>query len=54
VGARKRALFSAGIPFEIVPGVSSALCRAASASIPATHRDPARSFMVIAGSHRTI
>lgn len=45
-----RTLFEAGIPFEIVPGVSSAVAVPAYAGIPVTHRDHAHSFMVIAGS----
>ena len=45
-----RALSKAGIPFEIVPGVSSAVAVPACAGIPVTHRDHAHSFMVIAGS----
>src|SRR6059058_5618049 len=44
------ALAQAGIPFEIVPGVSSAIAVPAYAGIPVTHRDHAHSFMVIAGS----
>jgi uroporphyrin-III C-methyltransferase len=45
-----RALSQAGIPFEIVPGVSSAIAVPAYAGVPVTHRDYAHSFMVIAGS----
>jgi uroporphyrin-III C-methyltransferase len=45
-----RALSQAGIPFEIVPGVSSAVAAPAYAGIPLTHRDYAHSFMVITGS----
>src|SRR5881628_712022 len=45
-----RALSEAGIPFEIVPGVSSAIAAPAWAGIPVTHRDHAHSFMVITGS----
>jgi len=45
-----RALSAAGIPFEIVPGVSSAIAVPAFAGIPVTHREHAHSFMVIAGS----
>ena len=44
------ALSQAGIPFEIVPGVSSAIAVPAFAGIPLTHRDHAHSFMVITGS----
>src|SRR5213083_702480 len=49
-GEEARALSEAGIPFEIVPGVSSAIAVPAYAGIPVTHRDGAHSFMVIAGS----
>jgi uroporphyrinogen III methyltransferase/synthase len=45
-----RALAEAGIPFEIVPGISSSIAVPAAAGIPLTHRDHAHSFMVIAGS----
>jgi uroporphyrin-III C-methyltransferase len=49
-GEEARALSEAGIPFEIVPGVCSAVAVAAYAGIPVTHRDHAHSFMVITGS----
>jgi uroporphyrin-III C-methyltransferase len=49
-GEEARALSEAGIPFEIVPGVSSAIAVPAFAGIPVTHRDHGHSFMVIAGS----
>jgi uroporphyrin-III C-methyltransferase len=45
-----RALSQAGVPFEIVPGVSSAVAVPAYAGIPVTDRERAHSFMVIAGS----
>jgi uroporphyrin-III C-methyltransferase len=48
-GEEAEALVSAGIPFEIVPGVSSALAAPAYAGIPVTHRRFASSFAVITG-----
>src|SRR5438309_1818515 len=49
-GEEAQALAEAGIPFEIVPGVSSAIAVPAYAGIPVTHRDQAHAFMVITGS----
>jgi uroporphyrin-III C-methyltransferase len=49
-GEEARVLSQAGVPFEIVPGVSSAVAVPAYAGIPVTDRDRAHSFMVIAGS----
>jgi uroporphyrin-III C-methyltransferase len=43
------ALAEAGIPFEVVPGVSSAVAVPAYAGIPVTHRDVATQFTVITG-----
>ena len=48
-GEEAQALHDAGIPFEIVPGVSSALAVPAYAGIPVTHRDYAASFTVLTG-----
>jgi hypothetical protein len=48
-GEEALALARAGIPFEIVPGVSSAVAAPALAGIPVTHRGLASSF---AGRHR--
>ena len=50
-GEEAEALVEAGIRFEVVPGVSSAVAAPAYAGIPVTHRDLACSFSVIAG-HR--
>jgi uroporphyrin-III C-methyltransferase len=44
------ALRSAGIPFEVVPGISSALAVPAYAGIPLTHRDLSSSVAVLTGS----
>jgi uroporphyrin-III C-methyltransferase len=41
---------AAGIPCEVVPGVSSAIAAPAAAGIPVTHRGVARSFAVVTGS----
>jgi uroporphyrin-III C-methyltransferase len=49
-GEEAQALAEAGVPFEIVPGVSSAIAVPALAGIPVTHRQHTHSFMVIAGS----
>lgn len=48
-GEEALALAAAGIPFEIVPGVSSALAVPAAAGIPLTHRGIASSFAVVTG-----
>src|SRR5213595_2537971 len=43
------ALRNAGIPFEVVPGVSSAISVAAYAGIPVTHRGLASSLAIVTG-----
>lgn len=48
-GEEALALVAAGLPFEIVPGVSSALAVPAYAGVPVTHRKIATSFAVITG-----
>ena len=48
-GEEAEALCEAGIPFEIVPGVSSAIAVPAYAGIPLTHRKLASSFAVVTG-----
>src|SRR5436189_4811333 len=48
-GEEALALSEAGIAFEIVPGVSSAIAVPAYAGIPVTHRGVASSFAVLTG-----
>jgi uroporphyrinogen III methyltransferase / synthase len=48
-GEEAKALAAAGIPFEVVPGVTSAIAVPAYAGIPVTHRGVASSFAVITG-----
>jgi uroporphyrin-III C-methyltransferase len=49
-GEEALACARAGIPFEVVPGVSSAVAAPAFAGIPVTHRGVAQSFAVVTGS----
>lgn len=49
-GEEAEALAKAGIPFEVVPGVTSAVAGPAAAGIPVTHRDLAAS-VAIATAH---
>ncbi|MFN8440305.1 MAG: uroporphyrinogen-III C-methyltransferase [Caldilineaceae bacterium] len=48
-GEEALALREAGLPYEIVPGVSSALAVPAFAGVPVTHRGIATSFAVVTG-----
>lgn len=48
-GEEAEALVAAGVPWEVVPGVSSAIAAPAYAGIPLTHRGHAASFAVITG-----
>ena len=50
-GEEAEALRRAGIPFEVVPGVTSAIAVPAYAGIPLTHRDHA-SLVTIATGHQ--
>jgi uroporphyrin-III C-methyltransferase len=49
-GEEALALQAAGVPFEVVPGVSSALAVPAYAGIPLTHRDASSSIAIFTGT----
>jgi uroporphyrinogen III methyltransferase/synthase len=46
------ALTAAGIPYEVVPGVTAAFAAASHAGIPITHRDTASAVALITGHRR--
>lgn len=48
-GEEGLALAEAGIPFEVIPGVTSAIAVPAYAGIPVTHRQVATAFTVLTG-----
>jgi uroporphyrinogen III methyltransferase/synthase len=48
-GEEVLALVGAGVPFEVVPGITSAIAGPSFAGIPVTHRQVASSFAVITG-----
>lgn len=50
-GEEAEVLAEAGIPFEIVPGVTSAVGACAAAGIPLTHRDAGQAVALVAGHH---
>lgn len=52
-GEEALALAAAGIPFEIVPGLTTAVAAPALSGIPVTHRGVASGFLVISGHSDT-
>jgi len=48
-GEEALALRAAGVPFDVVPGISSAVAAPALAGIPVTHRGLASAFAVVSG-----
>ena len=48
-GEEAAALLAAGVPFEVVPGITSALAVPAFAGVPVTHRGMSTSFTVVTG-----
>jgi uroporphyrin-III C-methyltransferase len=51
-GEEALALADAGVPFDVVPGVSSAVAAPAAAGVPVTHRGVAAAFTVVTGHRR--
>ncbi len=51
-GEEAQALLDAGIPFDVVPGITSAVAAPAAAGVPVTHRGVAASFTVVTGHRR--
>jgi uroporphyrin-III C-methyltransferase len=52
-GEEADALISAGIPVDVVPGISSSIAVPAAAGIPVTHRNVSCAFTVITGHRET-
>ncbi|MBO8163801.1 MAG: uroporphyrinogen-III C-methyltransferase [Brevibacillus sp.] len=52
VGEEAEELVKHGIPFEIVPGITSGIAAPAYAGIPVTHRDFNSSFAIVTGHER--
>lgn len=53
-GEEAEALHAADVPFDVVPGVTSAIAAPGSAGIPLTHRGLASAFFVVSGHDRQV
>src|SRR5437868_28166 len=51
-GEECESLHAAGIPFEVVPGITSAIAAPCYAGIPVTHRDFNSSFTLVTGHEK--
>jgi uroporphyrinogen III methyltransferase/synthase len=51
-GEEALALASAGVPFEVIPGITSAVAAPAYAGVPVTHRGLSTSFTIVTGHSR--
>lgn len=51
-GEEALALRAAGVPYEIVPGITSSIAAPAAAGVPITHRGVAAAFTVVTGHRR--
>ncbi|WP_238458007.1 uroporphyrinogen-III C-methyltransferase [Alkalihalobacterium alkalinitrilicum] len=54
VGEEAESLAQAGVPFEIVPGVTSSIAAASYAGIPVTHREFGGNFAVVTGHDKSV
>src|SRR5581483_7866374 len=52
-GEEAAALRDAGVPYEVVPGITSAVAAPAYAGVPVTHRGLSASFTVVTGHSGT-
>lgn len=52
-GEEAMALTAAGVPFEVVPGITSSVAAPAAAGIPVTHRGVSAAYTVVTGHRRT-
>lgn len=51
-GEEGEALRTAGVPFEVVPGITASMAASCYAGIPVTHRDANSSFTIITGHEK--
>jgi uroporphyrin-III C-methyltransferase len=51
-GEEAQALIDAGVEFDVVPGITSAIAAPAAAGVPVTHRGVAAAFTVVTGHRR--
>ena len=51
-GEEAQALLDAGVPFEVVPGVTSAVAAPAAAGVPVTHRGVSAAVTIVTGHRR--
>jgi uroporphyrin-III C-methyltransferase len=51
-GEEALALREAGVPFEVVPGITSSVAAPAAAGVPVTHRGVSATFTVVTGHRR--
>ena len=52
-GEEAAALLDAGVPFEVVPGITSAVAAPAAAGVPVTHRGVSAAVTVVTGHRRS-